>query len=174
MCVCMCVYMYMYVCVYVCVYMYMCVCVYISAHIHTRWPPWWLSGKESSCQCRSCRFYLWLRKISQTRKWQPLQYSCPGNPMNREAWKAIVHGVTEKDRHDLVTKTAAAYIYMCVCVCVCMCIVYVYTTSSLSICLLRDIWIASIFWLLQIVLLFALSCLYLFRFSRCIPQSRMA
>ena len=27
----------------------------------------------------------------------PLQYSCLGNPMNREAWQAIVHGVAESD-----------------------------------------------------------------------------
>ena len=25
----------------------------------------------------------------------PVQYSCLGNPMDREAWQAIVHGVTE-------------------------------------------------------------------------------
>ena len=25
----------------------------------------------------------------------PLQYSCLENPMNREAWQATVHGVTE-------------------------------------------------------------------------------
>ena len=25
----------------------------------------------------------------------PLQYSCLGNPMDREAWWAIVHGVTK-------------------------------------------------------------------------------
>ena len=28
----------------------------------------------------------------------PLQYSCLENPMDREAWQATVHGVTE--RHD--------------------------------------------------------------------------
>ena len=29
----------------------------------------------------------------------PLQYSCLGNSMDREAWQAIVHGVTkEQDR----------------------------------------------------------------------------
>ena len=27
----------------------------------------------------------------------PLQYSCLENPMDREAWWAIVHGVTESD-----------------------------------------------------------------------------
>ena len=33
----------------------------------------------------------------------PLQYSCLGNPMDRGAWQAAVHGVT-KVRHDLATK----------------------------------------------------------------------
>jgi len=32
----------------------------------------------------------------------PLQYSCLGNPMDRGAWWAIVHGVAK--RHDFVTK----------------------------------------------------------------------
>ena len=32
-----------------------------------------------------------------------LQYSCLENPMDREAWKAIVRGVTRVG-HDLVTK----------------------------------------------------------------------
>ena len=25
----------------------------------------------------------------------PLQYSCLGNPMDREAWRTVVHGVTK-------------------------------------------------------------------------------
>ena len=33
----------------------------------------------------------------------PLQYSCPENPMDREAWQTTVHGVA-RVRHDLVTK----------------------------------------------------------------------
>ena len=33
----------------------------------------------------------------------PLQYSCLGNPMDREAWWAIVHGVA-RVRYDLETK----------------------------------------------------------------------
>ena len=33
----------------------------------------------------------------------PLQYSCPGNPMERGAWWATVHGVS-RVKHNLVTK----------------------------------------------------------------------
>ena len=33
--------------------------------------PSWLSGKESACQCRRCRFNPWVRKIPWRRKWQP-------------------------------------------------------------------------------------------------------
>ena len=34
----------------------------------------------------------------------PFQYSCLGNPIEREAWLATVHGVTRVG-HDLETKT---------------------------------------------------------------------
>ena len=33
--------------------------------------PWWLSGKESACQCRRPGFDPWVRKIPWRRKWQP-------------------------------------------------------------------------------------------------------
>ena len=36
-----------------------------------KWPRW-LSGKESSCQCRRCQFDLWVGKISWRRKWLPI------------------------------------------------------------------------------------------------------
>ena len=32
--------------------------------------PRWFSGKESTCQCKRCRFNLWVRKIPWKRKWQ--------------------------------------------------------------------------------------------------------
>ena len=36
------------------------------------------------------------------REWQPTQYSCLGNSMDRGAWRDTVHGVTK--RHELATK----------------------------------------------------------------------
>ena len=41
--------------------------------------------------------------------------------------------------------------------------VKLYTTSSLSIHLLMSTWVASVSWLLQIVLLWTLECMYLFK-----------
>ena len=39
----------------------------------------------------------------------PFQYSCLGNPMDRGAWQATVHGVTRVG-HDLITKQQQIYI----------------------------------------------------------------
>ena len=44
-------------------------------------------------QCRRLEFDPWVRKIPWIRKWQSFQYSCLGNPTNRGAWRATVHGV---------------------------------------------------------------------------------
>ena len=45
--------------------------------------PWWLSGKESACQCRSLRFGLGLVRFPEEGNSNPLQYSCLGNSMAR-------------------------------------------------------------------------------------------
>ena len=63
----------------------------------------WLSGKESACQCRRGGFDPWVRKITWRRHGNPLQHSCPGNPMDRGAWQATVHGVAGAGQ-DLETK----------------------------------------------------------------------
>ena len=40
-------------------------------------------------------------------------YSCLGNPLNKGAWWAMVHGVTKRFRHSLVIKQQMfAYIYI--------------------------------------------------------------
>ena len=53
-------------------------------------------------ECRRTRFSPWVRKIPWRRKWQPLQYSCLENPMDRGAWRAIVHRIP-RVRHDWAT-----------------------------------------------------------------------
>ena len=58
--------------------------------------PWWLSGKESPCQCRRCGFDPWSGISPAEENSNLLQYSYPRNPMNRGAWWAIVHGVTKE------------------------------------------------------------------------------
>ena len=57
--------------------------------------PWWLHGKESTFQCRRCRLKPWVRKIPVRENGNPLLYSSLGNLMNREAWRATIHGSTK-------------------------------------------------------------------------------
>ena len=40
--------------------------------------PWWLSGKEPTCQCRSHGLDSWVRKIPWRRKWKPTPGFLPG------------------------------------------------------------------------------------------------
>ena len=74
--------------------------------------PRWLSSKESTCQRRKRQrhgFNSWVGKIPWRRKWQPAQYSCLENPMDRGAWQATVHqGLKESD----MTKYAHRYYYV--------------------------------------------------------------
>ena len=66
---------------------------------------WWLSGKESACQCRrKCGLNTWVGMIPWRRQANPLQYSYLGNPTDRGAWRATVHGFT-KGRAPLSDQT---------------------------------------------------------------------
>ena len=40
--------------------------------------PRWLYGKESTCQCRRCRYHPWVGKIPWKRKWQRTSVFLPG------------------------------------------------------------------------------------------------
>ena len=63
----------------------------------------WLSDKESTCQCRRRGF-----KSPREGNGNPLQYSGPGNFMDRGALWVTVHGVA-RVRHDLVTEQQQQY-----------------------------------------------------------------
>ena len=65
---------------------------------------WFQIGKGvcQGCILSPCLFNLYAEYIREGNG-SPLQYSCLENPMDREAWRATVHGVT-RVRHDLATK----------------------------------------------------------------------
>ena len=65
---------------------------------------WWLSGKESTCQCRRCCSIPGLGRSPGEGNGNRLQYSCLENPMDRGTWRAAVHGVT-KSRTQLSNLT---------------------------------------------------------------------
>ena len=56
--------------------------------------PWWLSNKESTCQCRKQGLIPGSGRSPGEGNGKSLQYSCLGNHMDR-AWRATVHGVTK-------------------------------------------------------------------------------
>ena len=63
----------------------------------TRGLPWWLSGKESACQCRRHSFFhLQVGKIPQKKKWQPTPVFLPGKSHGQRSLWAIVHGVAKE------------------------------------------------------------------------------
>jgi len=39
--------------------------------------PWWLSGKEPTCQCRRSELDPWVVKVLWRRKWQPTPVFLP-------------------------------------------------------------------------------------------------
>ena len=64
--------------------------------------PWWLS-KESTFNAGDRGLIPGSGRSPEEGNGNPLQYSCPGNPMDRGAWWATAHRV-ERVRHDFVTK----------------------------------------------------------------------
>ena len=53
-------------------------------------------GKESACNAVDLGSIPGLGRSSGEGNGNPLWYSCLGNPMDRGAWQAIVHGVKEE------------------------------------------------------------------------------
>ena len=54
-------------------------------------------AKRIHLQCERPGFDPWVEKIPWRREQLPTQYAGPENPMDRGAWKATVHGITELD-----------------------------------------------------------------------------
>ena len=58
---------------------------------------------ESPCNAGDLGSIPGLRRSSGEGNGNPLQYSCPENPVDRGIWQATVHGITRVG-HDLATK----------------------------------------------------------------------
>ena len=70
--------------------------------------PRWSRGKESTCQCRRCRFDPWDWKIPGVGNGNPFQCSCLENSMDKEAWQAIVH--VSDTTEQLITNLMITYL----------------------------------------------------------------
>ena len=58
-------------------------------------------GKESVCNAGDTGSISGSRRSPGEENGNSLQYSCLGNPMDRGAWRATVHGIT-RVQHNLV------------------------------------------------------------------------
>ena len=47
--------------------------------------PWWLSGKESTYQCRRHGFNLWVKKTPGSKKWHPAPVFLPGKSLEQRS-----------------------------------------------------------------------------------------
>ena len=68
---------------------------------------WWLSGKESTCQCRRCKrlgFHPWVRKIPWRRAWQPAPVFLPGESHGQRSLGDYSPWNRKRVGCDLVTK----------------------------------------------------------------------
>ena len=66
--------------------------------------PWWLSGKESTCRCRRCRFDSWAGKIFWRRKLQPTSVFLPGKFHGEKRLVGYSSWDHKRTGHNLVTK----------------------------------------------------------------------
>ena len=83
------------ICVLIGVYQSQCVFFFFFLFLlpHYLGLPQWVSGQESTCQCRRCKFDPWVRKIPQKRKWQPTPIFLPGKSHGQRSLDGHSHGV---------------------------------------------------------------------------------
>ena len=64
--------------------------------IQCLWLPWWLNGKESTCNVGDAGLIFGSERSPGEGNGNPLQYSSLGNAMDRGAWRATAHEVTKE------------------------------------------------------------------------------
>ena len=90
-------------CMYICACVYthacMCVCVYMRICIHIYTQAGFTRGsvvKTLPANIRATGDMGWISELGKSSgggSGNPLQYSCLGNPMDKGAWWATVHGI---------------------------------------------------------------------------------
>ena len=85
----------------------MCMCV-CNTHTYTRtWGavlPWWLSGKECTCQYRRRRFNPWIGRIPWRRSWQLTPVFLLGKSHGQRNLEGYSPWGGKRIGHDLATK----------------------------------------------------------------------
>ena len=75
--------------------------------------PWWLSGKESACQCRRHGFNPWVGKIHWRRKWQPTPVFLPGESHGQKSLEGCMQSMRLKRvRQDRVRRRTYSISYL--------------------------------------------------------------
>ena len=65
--------------------------------------PWWLSGKESVCQCRRCGLDPWVQRTPRSRKWKPTPVFLPGKAHGHRSLVGYSPWGHKRVRHNLAT-----------------------------------------------------------------------
>ena len=78
--------------------------------------PWWLSDKESSCQCRRYRFDPWLGKIPWRRAWQPTLVLLPEKSHGQRSLEGYSPWDLKRVGYDLATKQQQQQIFHYICI----------------------------------------------------------
>ena len=75
------------------------------------WLPWWLSGKESTCQCTRHMFHPSVGKIPWRRKWQSAPIFLLGKSHGQRSLAGYSPPGKKRVGHDLATKATATAMY---------------------------------------------------------------
>ena len=84
---------------------YSLVCIFEYIFVYTDFPGGSVVKKNRPANAGDTGSIPGSRRPSVGRNGSPLQYSCLGNPMDRGAWRATVHGVAESHQQQQYTHT---------------------------------------------------------------------